>query len=118
QCGKQARRLEAAAEAVTVPAVRRFTAHVGAEHVNTAARGYESADAVHQRRLSRAVRPDGPDQLPFGDLEGHVVDRANTAEADTDSLDGQPRCRDTGRGRARDARRNPLRDRRDGSLDA
>ena len=49
----------------------------------------DARDEVEQRGLARAVRPDHGDQLAAGHREGHVVHRAEAAEALADAVDGQ-----------------------------
>ena len=49
----------------------------------------EPRDHVERGRLARAVRPDQPGDRVFLDVEGHVVERQDPAEADTCVADGE-----------------------------
>ena len=54
---------------------------VCAEQLDAAARGHETADGVHERRLAGAVRADQADDLVRTDADGDVVDRDAPAES-------------------------------------
>ena len=47
-------------------------------------RRVEAAQAVEQRGLAGAVRPDQAEQMPSGDVERHVVERDDAAETHAD----------------------------------
>jgi hypothetical protein len=47
----------------------------------------ETGDAVEQGRLAGAVGTDEPDDLPLGDVDVHVLEGDEPAEADTRVLD-------------------------------
>src|SRR2546428_7199445 len=51
------------------------------EHDSPSRRGEDSSDAVEQGGLARAVGSDEGEDFALGDLEGHVVDRDQAAEA-------------------------------------
>jgi len=44
----------------------------------------EPAQAIEQRRLAGAVRPDQPEDLPLVHVEGYAIQRDDTAEHDAD----------------------------------
>ena len=53
-------------------------------------RGLEIAgDELEDRRLARAVAPDDPPPLAFGDGEGDVLEQLGRAEGDADVGDGE-----------------------------
>src|SRR5690606_4204301 len=50
-------------------------------------------DAVEERRLAGAVRPDEPDRTTLVDLDRHTTQRLHTAERALDLVGPQDRCR-------------------------
>jgi hypothetical protein len=59
------------------------------EHDRAALAVVQAADAVEQRGLAGAVRPDQPDDAPGRDVERHAVERDDAAEAYPDLLHSQ-----------------------------
>src|SRR5581483_8249796 len=57
----------------------------------TGRRALRAGDQAQQRRLAGAVRADHPQQLAGGDVEAHVGDRNDAAEALADTAQGKER---------------------------
>ena len=97
--------LEGAGDADLGDAVRRAGEHRAAFEQDIAAIGrVEPADAVEQRGLAGAVRPDQPEDLALLDGERDAVERDDAAEAQSDVADFEQRRAPDGRaGRARAA---------------
>ena len=53
--------------------------------------GEDARDHVEQRRLAGAVRPDDAADLALGDVERHLVDGDEAAEALGDPVEGKQR---------------------------
>ena len=83
--GKQRDVLEGAADADFGDPVRRARQDALAFHQNVArARLIEPAEAIEQRRLAGAVRPDQAEDLALVHVERHAVQRDDAAEHDAD----------------------------------
>ena len=106
--------LEGAADADLGDAMRRpVEQRAPLEQDVAAIGGVEPADAVEQRRLAGAVRPDEPEDLAGLDREGDAVERDNAAETQCDVADFEqrPGC-DEGRRRRAGRRRGDVNHRR------
>ena len=83
--GKQRDVLEGAADADLGDPVRRARQDALAFHQDVAgARLIEPAEAIEQRRLAGAVRPDQAEDLALMHVEGHAIQRDDAAEHDAD----------------------------------
>ena len=93
--------LERAADAEIGNAVRRQRQQRAIAETDIASlRRVEPAQAVEQRRLSRAVGADEPDDLTFRHVERHTVERNDAAEAHGEIADGEKRLARRGHARA------------------
>ena len=94
--------LEGASDAEPGDAVRRHSQQILAvEHDTTAGRLVQAADAVEERGLAGAVRPDQRADLALLDREGEVGERDDSAELDPNIFDRQQRHSTTSRERRR-----------------
>ena len=85
QIGKQRDVLEGAADADLGDPVRRPLQDAHAFHQDVAgARLIEPGEAIEQRGLAGAVRPDQAEDLALMHVEGHAVQRDDAAEHDAD----------------------------------
>ena len=70
----------------------RDAGHVAlAERDSPGVGGHEARDAVEERRLARAIRPDQRDQLSALDRQIHAVDRGHAQEAFHEPVHGEER---------------------------
>src|SRR5205085_1427413 len=82
QLGKDLQQLEGAADSQPVEVARPHAGDGASVEPHLAgARAELAEDAIEQRRLAAAVRPDDAEDLAFVDVERHAVDRQNAAEA-------------------------------------
>src|SRR6185295_6461677 len=96
------RNLEAAGDAAACPQVRRQLGDVlAAEHHAAGLRTQRAGNAVDQRRLARAVRPDQPEPFAFADIDADIVERGEATE-------GLGQGRNLQQGRVRRSRRHGL----------
>ena len=78
--------LEGTADAETRPPVRRHACQVLPFEGDRPSVGRQDAEeAVEERRLSRAVRTDQPDELAFADIEVDAVERGDARELHRDA---------------------------------
>jgi hypothetical protein len=85
QIGKQCDVLEGTADADLGDPVWRPRQDALALHQDVAGtRLVEPAQAIEQRRLAGAVRPDQPEDLPLVHVEGYAIQRDDIAEHDAD----------------------------------
>ncbi len=86
--------LECAADTDIDDSVRRDFENAAAFDQDIAAdRRVETTEAVEQRRLAGAVRPDQTEQLAWLEIERHAVERHDAAEVDRHIADRQQRLR-------------------------
>src|SRR6185503_8486529 len=79
--GEQLDALERARDAEPRAPVRRDPREIAAVERHASRVGFRhSEQAVEERRLPGPVRTDQPDDLAFGDVEAHVVERGDTRE--------------------------------------
>ncbi len=92
EIGKQRDILEGAADADLGDAMRRARQDAVALHQNVAlARLIEPRQAIEQRGLAGAVRPDQTENLPTVHVERDAVERDDSSEHDADVAHGKQR---------------------------
>ncbi len=92
QLREDGRDLERAANSGPRDHMRRLARDVAAVEGDLARRGLQLAgEKVEERRLARAVRTDDGVTVALLDLEAHVLDRAQPAEAFAQVLDAEQR---------------------------
>src|SRR4051812_1344170 len=106
--GKDLQQLERAADAELVEIARPHAGHRATIEMYLAAgRPKLPEDAVEQRGLATAVRPDNAEDLALVHLERHALDCMNAAETLRDTADFEHRAHAAGRAVNRFAR-NPM----------